>query len=255
MILGKIPYLNTTPYFHFLSDRWLKQHTVVNAPPRQLGDMAREGKLDAAPFSLVDAASLVAEGSFEFLGDLGIAGHGPIQSIMLFGVKDPASLEGKAIAVTSHTATTVRLMEVWLKEKIGIKHWTAVRPGENSAATLLIGDDALTRKLRGLPGDPPPIDLCQAWSEWTGLPFVFARWAVRKSLPEQQKRELLVSMQSAVELALDDLEIVASRASEDTAFEAALIQDFLKGIIYRMGPKELEGQRLFLDKLGALTGP
>jgi len=109
VILGKIPYLNTTPYFHFLSERWLKQHVIISASPARLGEMARAGKLDAAPFSLVDADALVESGKFEYLGDLGIAGQGEIQSILLFGVKNPKSLEGKAIAVSSHTATTVRL--------------------------------------------------------------------------------------------------------------------------------------------------
>lgn len=254
MILGKIPYLNTMPYFHFLSDRWLKQHVVINAPPAQLGEMARQGKLDAAPFSFVDSAQLVAEGNFEYLGDMGIAARGPIQSILLFGIKNPAALEGKSIAVTSHTATTVRLMEVWLKEKIGLKQWNKVAMGQSAAATLLIGDDALSRLLKGLPGDPPPIDLCQAWSAWTGLPFVFARWAVRKNLPEGQKRELQLSIWSAMELALDDLEAVSQRASEDTAFEAEFIESYLRGITYKIGPEEIKGANLFLDKLGALTG-
>ena len=65
MILGKIPYLNTSPYFHFLSERWLRQHSVVSAHPARLGEMARLGELDAAPFSLVDAAALVEAGAFE----------------------------------------------------------------------------------------------------------------------------------------------------------------------------------------------
>jgi chorismate dehydratase len=253
MILGKIPYLNTTPYFHFLSERWLKQHVVVNAPPAQLGELARQGNLDAAPFSFVDAAQLVGSGDFEYLGDMGIAAKGPIQSILLFGIKSPKTLEGKSIAVTSHTATTVRLMEVWLREKIMLKQWNKVSMGQSASATLLIGDDALSRLLKGLPGDPAPIDLCEEWSSWTGLPFVFARWAVRKNLPDAQKRELQLSIWSAMELALDDLEAVAERASEDTAFEAPFIESYLRGITYKMGPEELKGSELFLNKLAALT--
>jgi chorismate dehydratase len=213
--------------------------------------MARSGKLDAAPFSLVDAAALVKEGGFEYLGQLGIAGKGEIQSIRLFGVKDPRSLEGKSIAVTSHTATTVRLMELWLHQSIGLKKFNLVAMGQSAAATLLIGDDALSRGLRKLPGDPAPIDLCQCWSEWTGLPFVFARWAVRKDLPEAQKRELQLSLLSAVELALDDLEIVAQKCSEDTAFDEGFIRAYLEGIIYKIGPEEEAGAKLFLEKLAA----
>jgi chorismate dehydratase len=249
MILGRIPYLNTRPYFHFLSDRWLRQHVVLSETPAQLGVLARAGKLDAAPFSLVDAAGLVDSGAFEYLGDLGIAGSGEIQSILLFGVKNPKSLEGKAVAVTSHTATTVRLMDIWLKEKVGLSSLTKVPMGQSALGTLLIGDDALSRKLRPIPGEHPPIDLCAEWTAWTGLPFVFARWAVRRDLPTQQKRELQLSMMSAVELAMDDLEIVAQKASEDTAFPAEFIETYLRGIIYKLGPQEEAGAKLFLEKL------
>lgn len=254
MKLGKISYLNTLPYFHFLGERWLKQHQLVSAPPAQLGKMAREGLIDAAPFSAVDADSLVRSGDFEYLGNLGIAGRGPILSILLFGVDDPKSLEGKSIAVTSHTATTVRLMEIWLKEHIGIQHWEKVPLGQAAQATLLIGDEALSRLKREAESEPAPIDLCEAWTKWTGLPFVFARWAVRKSVSEAHRRELLVSLESALDLALDDLDSVAERAAEDSTFEPDFIKDYLRHIIFKLGIEEAEGERLFLDKLGALTG-
>jgi len=121
--------------------------------------------------------------------------------------------------------------------------------GQSAMGTLLIGDDALSRAQRPLPGEHKPIDLCAEWTAWTGLPFVFARWAVRKDLPEQQKRELQLSMMSAVELAIDDLETVAQKASEDTAFEAEFIESYLRGVRYKIGPDELAGAKLFLEKL------
>src|SRR5436190_20439407 len=43
-------------------------------------------------------------------------------------------------------------------------------------AVLLIGDRAMRA---ALPGYPYSYDLGQEWTEWTGLPFVYAVWAVR----------------------------------------------------------------------------
>lgn len=251
MKLARIPYANTAPFFHFLSSRWLKQHTLHSANPRQLGELARRGELDAGLFSQVDAWDLVEHGGFELLGDLGIAGRGPIQSVMLFGSKNPKSLEGKPIGVTAHTATSSRLMEAWLKEKVGIKSYSPVGPKEKHAALLLIGDEALQRLHSPLPGEPKPIDLCGEWKAWTGLPFVFARWAVRKSLPDREKGELLLSLKSALELALDDLEHVAERVAQDTVFEAEFVEKYLSGITYKMGPEEEQGSHLFREKLKA----
>ncbi|MES2200650.1 MAG: menaquinone biosynthesis protein [candidate division FCPU426 bacterium] len=247
MILANIPYLNTTPYFHFLDKAWLDQQTLISSIPRALGDMARDGRLDAAIFSLVDAEGLVASGRYEFLGNLGIAGRGPIQSILLFGVRDPAALEGKSIAVTSHTATSSRLMEIWLKEKVGIKAWTRVAPGEPASATLLIGDEALERALHLQPGEPEPIDLCEAWTAWTGFPFVFARWAVRRDLPEPEKKALREALSHSLDASLADLEKVAEKQAG--IFEKAMIQAYLKGITYHLGPEEEKGAALFKEKL------
>jgi chorismate dehydratase len=249
MNLANIAYLNTAPYFHFMSKRWMQRHNMIHGNPRQLGELARQGGVDAGVFSLIDAWELVDKGDFEFLGDLGIAGRGPIQSILLFGPRDPKSLEGKRIAVTSHTATTSRLMQIWLKEKVGVKNWTQVDLGEKADATLLIGDEALRRKAAKIPGENAPFDLSAEWQSWTGLPFVFARWAIRKSLPEAEKRELLVSLISSLELSLDDLETVAAKRAEDTAFAPEFIEAYLRGIQYRLGPEEHKGMDLFKQKL------
>ncbi len=192
MNIATMPFINVSPYFHFLSARWLDQHRVVSAVPRQLGDLARLGKVDAGAFSYVDGLGLVESGEFEWLGSMGIAGQGPIQSILLCGAEGSSKLRGQAIAVSPQTATTVRLMEVWLRQKEGVSDYRLTGPDDNAAARLLIGDDALRRKL-ALGSSEVQIDLCEAWSAWTGLPFVFARWAVRKSLPDREKNELALT--------------------------------------------------------------
>ncbi len=250
MILANIPYLNTAPYFHRLPSGWLEQQTLVNSTPRELGDMARSGKLDAGIFSLVDALQLVENGGYEFLGNLGIAGRGPIQSILLFSGLAPVELEGKTIAVTSHTATSSRLMEVWLKEKVGVKQWTRALPGDAMAsATLLIGDDALRRNQAPQPGELAPLDLCEQWTLWTGLPFVFARWAVRRDLPESEKSVLFQALSDSLRTFQADPDALAKEQAKTTGFQADLIHAYLKGIIYELGTEEEKGAALFKQKL------
>ncbi len=258
MIIARIPFLNTAPFFHFLSQRWLNQHTWVEASPRDLGELARQGKADAGIFSLVDAWNLVESGEFEFLGDLGIAGLGPIGSILLFGTDNAASLEGQTVAVTPQTATTSRLLDIWLSKKLGLKNVKFVAQDQPSQATLLIGDEALLRREFLAPHQPKPIDLCEAWQAWTGLPFVFARWAVRRDLPEAAKRDLRGAILSAVELALDDLEDVAQKASEDHGLSPETVMKYLSGIRYKLDEKDHEGMKLFrqyLDESGGLKKP
>jgi predicted solute-binding protein len=249
--LGRIPFINMAPFYHFLGARWLEQHELVLGNPRQLGTLARAGKLDAAPFSYVDGLELVASGEFEWLGKLGIAGQGPIQSILLVGCEDPKALAGQAIAVTPQTATTVKLLEAWLREHVGVTDYRLTGPDDNAAARLLIGDEALRRHLE-LGGSEPQIDLCDEWQRWTGRAFVFARWAVRKGLSPRAKGELTLTLDSSLDLAIGDLIHVAEGQAERTGLKAADIEAYLKGIRFRLGEDELSGASLFesyLEKL------
>lgn len=250
MILGRMPYVNVAPYYHFLSPRWLQQHTVKQANPRQLGELARAGQLDAAPFSLVDAWDLVESGEFEWIGDLGIAGKGPIQSILLVGVHDPASLGGQGIRVSPQTATTVRLLEIWLRQRLGVLDYTLQEEDGPGKARLLIGDEALRVSLAA--SGEPAIDLCQTWTAWTGLPFVFARWAMRKSLSDREKRELLVSLSSAVDLGMDDIEDVVQAQADRTGLPSHGIDSYLRGIRYRLKSDDLAGLEEFKKRLSQL---
>jgi predicted solute-binding protein len=242
--LGRIPFINMAPFHHFLGARWLEQHELALGNPRQLGTLARAGKLDAACFSYVDGLELVASGEFEWLDSLGIAGRGPIRSILLVGAEDPKSLAGQAIAVTPQTSTTVKLMEAWLREHVGVTDYRLTGPDDNAAARLLIGDEALRRHLeRG--GQEPQIDLCEEWERWTARSFVFARWAVRQGLAPRAKAELALTLRSALDLGLEDLAHVAEAQAERTGLPAKAIESYLQGIRFRLGEDELSGASLF----------
>src|ERR1035438_660532 len=51
---------------------------------------------------------------------------------------------------------------------------------EANDAALMIGDMAMRARGQGL----FVLDLAEEWHSWTGLPFVFALWLVRRDAPE-----------------------------------------------------------------------
>ena len=250
MRLALLPFVNSAPYFHNLDRDWLKRQEVHSHPPRALGQLGREGKVDAGIFSLVDSWALERKDLFEPLSSLGISAFGPIASILLFGVENPLDLEGQAIAITPDTATSSCLLHVWLSQYVGIKKWKPVALGEMSAAALLIGDQALARSLTLSKVDSPPLDLCQQWSHWTGLPFVFARWCVRKDLPEEEKKELLSQVEGSLDKSLADLDGLVEELFGKTGFPRPFLAKYIQGIRYRLGPEEKKGMDLFKIKLG-----
>ncbi len=248
MRLAQIPFTNAAPFFHRLDPAWLAGQELIPDAPRDLGDLARSGGVDAGLFSLVDVWDLERRGLFEPIGALGVASHGPIRSILLFGARRPEDLEGADIAVSGQTATSVRLMEAWLREKVGLRRYRLVPLGSPAPACLLIADQALARALSLSPGDPGPLDLGREWNAWTGSSFVFARWAVRRSLPQGEKRALLEAVTASLDHSLKDLDGFARDLSSRTGFPRDFLKTYVSGIRYRLGPDEEEGMTLFRAK-------
>jgi chorismate dehydratase len=253
--IGRIPFVNMAPFFHFLGARWLEQHQLVDGDPRRLGERARLGELDAAPFSYVDGQALVAGGDFEWLSNLGISGFGPIHSILLCGVTRLSELEDGHISITPQTATTVRLLELLLTQRDKVPGWRftpSTGSGQAPVAQLFIGDQALRRRLE-YGSLEPQLDLCAEWGAWTGLPFVFARWAVRRELTPRAKAELALSLRSSVDLSLGDLQHVAQAQADRCGLDREAVLGYLQGIRFKLGPSELEGAALFERKLQMLS--
>lgn len=243
-----IPFTNSAPFFHFLDKTWLAGQEILRDAPRDLGDLARRGQVDAGLFSLVDVWDLESRGEFEPLGGLGIACHGPIRSILLFSSVDPRQLEGRDIAVSGQTATSVRLMEVWLREKVGLTHFNLVPFGSKAPACLLIADQALSRSLSLSPKEAAPIDLGREWLSWTGLSFVFARWAVRRGLPQAEKAGLLKAITDSLDASFARPDDFSRALSQQTGFPKEFLKGYVSGIRYRLGPEEQAGMALFREK-------
>ncbi|MEL0061870.1 MAG: MqnA/MqnD/SBP family protein, partial [Verrucomicrobiales bacterium] len=109
-------------------------------------------------------------------------------------------------------------------------------------SVLLIGDPAITFRQQ----NPPHQlwDLGQAWQELTGLPFVYAVWAIRES---QAKRDLLKKLWDAKQLGMKQLETLVAK---DPRFDLS----FRKS--YDLGEKEKKGITTFVDQLRNLVdGP
>ena len=85
------------------------------------------------------------------------------------------------MGITPDTSTARRLLEVLFAHRFKVTPASYVSLKDENDAFLLIGDEALRRRY-GVPGYPYRYDLGEEWFEWTGLPFVFSRWIVRKDL-------------------------------------------------------------------------
>ena len=226
--VGRIPYLNCEPFF-----ARLEGIDLVPLHPRRLGEEVAAGDLDAGPLSLVDflrLESVLAPLPF------GIATDGAAQSVFVFSDRPLRQLGDAAIAVTPETSTSVELLRVLLalKYEVAPRAWVALE--DPADALLLIGDQAI-REVTAGSRFSCIADLGTEWVEWTGLPFVFARWGVLRSAPEADRRDLEARLDRALDQGLASLPEIG-RARRDTGWSPAEVEAYLGGFNYRLGASE-----------------
>jgi chorismate dehydratase len=212
---------------------------------------------------------------------IGIANHDRVGSVFLF-VRDPARagepppsqgtpgrvlspreaarLDGTRILLTGESSTSVQLvrllLEVWHGVYPGAWERADLSPGPTPeppgpaplepdvAAALVIGDTALRWLRRPPEGFAVGMDLAAAWHAWTGLPFVFARWGVRRSVPAAAQDWLAHYLEASLVQAESSLNELARNQSPDLGPPAELAAYF-RGFTYRLGAAELAGAERF----------
>jgi len=236
LLVGRLPYLNAFP---FAAGFPAPEPCWVEDVPRRLGRLAAEGRLDAALLASRDALALSRR--YRPLADLGIARRGAVESVLLLSRRPVGALAGARVALTDESRTSRALLRILLGDALRLPV-EYVEAGEPADACLAIGDAAL--ELRASACWPHVLDLGEAWHRFTGLPFVYAVWVVRRDVPEAAARELARALAHSLE---------APRDLSGVALPAGLGADearrYLAPIVYRLGPAERAGLRRFHQEL------
>ncbi len=146
--------------------------------PSLCAQALREGTADIGIIPVITTAQIPG---LVVLPDVAIAALNKVWSIQLVS-KIPIE-QIRTVAVDTSSRTSVGLTQVLLTKFFGgRREFTPMPPVlapmlERCDAGLLIGDPAMTVQTDGLYN----YDLAELWRAKTGLPFVFAVWAVRKA--------------------------------------------------------------------------
>jgi aminodeoxyfutalosine synthase len=253
-VVGKIPFLNSAPFYGHFERRQFKILPVV---PRRMGLLSERGEMDAGLFSLMDYFR--QEQAFELLPWC-IATRDQVKSVMLFSKEGWGDLEGELIGITDETATSVHLLRVLLEKKYGVRtRFERLHAGVNDYsaydAVLLIGDEALRRNKYGLPGFELVYDLAREWYDWQKLPFVFAVWAAKHTIAEESKRNLKEIIQNALNACGGDFVSVGGKHGRRIGLTDEETQDYLAGFNFSLGEREREAMKLFRNLVRECTVP
>ncbi|MEJ2037800.1 MAG: hypothetical protein P8X55_02555 [Desulfosarcinaceae bacterium] len=184
--IAMIPYANMAPYRELGAPAGC---TFVDLVPRQSIDALMGKKVWAAAVPVGGLAMLGER--VRFLGKFGIAAKSRVMSVMFFSdrpfdeIRHPLTL-----SLTTESASSVRLLYLLLGYRQGFEAMP-LRPGkslEQANGTLKIGDTALRwvwelERKGSVQGYTHVTDLADRWFSRHGLPFVFARWVIRRDAP------------------------------------------------------------------------
>lgn len=261
--VGHIQFLNCLPlYWGLARTGSLLDLELTKDTPEKLSEQLIRGELDIGPITLVEylrnAGGLVA------LPDIAVGCDGPVMSCVIVSTGPIEALDGARVALGSTSRTSVRLARLLLAERYGVTpHYFTCPPDlaemmREADAAVLIGDPALRASLHDAPRLGLRVhDLGRLWHEWTGLPFVFALWAVRREYlaehPEtvhQVHRAFLDSR----DLSLAEVAKVAEQAARWEAFDAELLERYFTTLDFRLGERQLAGIAEFARRTGDAHG-
>lgn len=258
MRIGRIKYVNCLPFYHSLIPEESKaslpaplEFDFYESYPTRINLALRKGKIDLAPISSLEY--LNHQKNYLLLPGLAIGCRDFSGSVLLFSKEKIEGLNGAAIAVSRQSLSSAILLRILLKFKYHFKNEfiSSNRPVDEALKThpavLLIGDEALFYR----PLDfVYKYDLSELWWNWTGKPFCFALWAVRRpfatSHPEEV-RTFYYQLRRNLERNLADLEGLLRESMDLTLWDDNFprLFGYLFNLSYGLDEAMQEGLKLF----------
>ena len=189
--IGHNPNTNMLPMFHYLP----KDHPLlewVTAEPTGHNRMLAQREIDLAPISSFSYGEHWTE--YAVLPGLSVSTRGKVGSILLFSKVPLDELNGRVVALTSNSATSVNLVKILLHRFYGVHPRYQVVSGSlaemfiQADAALLIADMALREALAH--PECLIVDLGEEWLRCTGCSMTYAVWAFPRALIQEKPEEM-----------------------------------------------------------------
>jgi chorismate dehydratase len=262
--LGKIDFLNVLPIYYPLEAGIIANpFAIVPGVPSELNELCANGALDISPVSSIEYARRA--GLYYIVPDLSISSAGEVKSVLLLSRMPIERLSGKIVLASSKSHTSVGLLKVLCRLRYGVdpRFETGacsdyLSGSELPEACLAIGDEALWLGRSGL--FPHVLDLGAVWFEWTGLPFVFAVWVIRKETVTEKNGQLpgaIGALLSSKRWGRANIGRICEQAARTGLLEIAELEEYYRCLRFDLNEWERRGLELFYLRLfqaGELEG-
>ena len=209
---------------------------------------AAELQAGTADIGIIPAAAYTQIPDLAILPGVAIAARRAVRSILLIS-KVPLD-DIRTVALDTSSMTSVALTKVLFDRWLGGRRiYTAMTPDvdvmlREHDACLVIGDTALrVDRLKYL-----TIDLAEEWIRFTGKPFVFAFWAIRRAVVGEAPADLTTIFQASRDHGLqpESIAAIASEWGRRLGLCEADVRSYLReNIHYQLDSGCMEGLQLF----------
>jgi chorismate dehydratase len=233
--VGIVNFLNSRPLaWGFLKGRYDDRCDVAYLPPAQVADQLREGQLDVG---LIPAIEVQRIPGLQVVPDLCVAAEHEVKSVLL--VLQRPLAEVRRVALDLNSRTSAALVKILLADRYGLRpEYVPAQPElvkmfAHADAALVIGDPALKvdRERYQI------LDLAAEWRALTGLPAVFAVWAVA---PHVKVEDLHPLLKGSLLSGLSAMAELVAAAAAELDLPAADVEHYLtKSLHYFLREEEL----------------
>src|SRR2546421_8282156 len=265
MAKGKISivkYLNAVPLaWGILEGPQREVFDPILSTPVECAEQLAQGRVD---IGLIPSIEFQRIKGCRIVPGPAVAATHRVRSVILVSVVPLWKV--KTVACDSGSRTSVALAKIIFNEFYHTH--PDFRPAEpnvasmlaQSDAALLIGDNALKfmeanerpnielqKQFVRLGSEPLQVfDLAERWRFLTGLPFVFAFWAVRDGFAD---KTIVDHLKESRDYGVANIPTIAERYSESLQIKKEFVQDYLEhNVHYYMDSQCIEALQLFYEK-------
>lgn len=220
--VGIVNFLNSKPLaWGFLKGHHADLFAPSFHPPALVARLLGQGNLD---IGLIPSIEVQRIPNLRVLPDMCIAARHEVRSVLLVS-RVPIG-EVRRVALDQNSRTSATLLRILMRERWGLDpEYLHERPDPErmlaeADAALIIGDPALRvdRERYEI------IDLAAEWNTLTGLPFVFAVWAVR---PEVEIPDLPFYFKSSLRYGLSSMDTLVRESAAEMGLDTSEVRSYL----------------------------
>jgi predicted solute-binding protein len=248
--LGSVSFMNAKP-LTFALEQGLVEHDfeITLTPPSELSQLLAKKDIDAG---LIPVAEFLRRNAYSAVPGISISSYGNVDSVVLL-TKGPIT-DVKKVAVDRRSQSSTALLRIILEIFHGLSPVYVPRAvgGEflkDVDAGMIIGDTGLETTYAP-PAGYEVHDLGGIWTRETGLPFVYAVFAVNEGVELGPNLETLYRSK---EYGLGITGKIAKLESLRTGIDESICYTYLtERIKYGLGEKEIEAIGRYSEYLSRL---